>query len=192
MRDARYALLTDLARQVGAKKVFTGHHAEDQTETVLLALFRGTGPEGLAGMAPMRPLADGIELVRPLLGVSRDALATYCAARHLPYALDPTNADLRYRRNAVRAALSDLRPEFPHLDEAVARCALILREEVEGSARAGVRKRLRAALKDLDLARDVPFERLDAAARAIEQARPGSHHLGPGIDIELRRRRPVR
>jgi tRNA(Ile)-lysidine synthase len=126
LRDARYTALTTLASDVGAGEVLTAHTAEDQTETVLLALFRGTGLAGLAGMPERRPLAPGIELVRPLLRVSRRELAIELRTGGLPYVLDPTNDDVRYRRNALRRRLTGLRADFPHLDRAVARCAAIV------------------------------------------------------------------
>lgn len=163
LRDARYAALTEVARQEGARVVVTAHTAEDQTETVLLALFRGAGLDGLAGIAPRRPLTDGIELVRPLLRFTHAELATELRASGLPYALDPTNAELRYRRNALRASLVALREEFPHLDRSVARCAEIVREELEGTARAGDRRALRERLRAEGLLRDVSFAAIEDA-----------------------------
>jgi tRNA(Ile)-lysidine synthase len=185
LRDERYAALVAMARAVRAARIFTAHHVRDQAETVLLALFRGTGPAGIAGMPPVRTLAEGIVLERPLLGVEPADLAAYRAARHLPYALDPSNADLGYRRNAVRAALDDLRSAFPHLDAAVARCASIAREERAGQPRAAVRAELRAALEASIGARDIPFERLDAAARALERGRRGRHFLRRGVELHI-------
>ncbi|MEA2689353.1 MAG: tRNA(Ile)-lysidine synthase [Candidatus Eremiobacteraeota bacterium] len=169
LRDARYAALAQLARDAGAQLVATAHTAEDQTETVLLALFRGTGLAGLAGMPPRRPLGDGVELVRPLLRVTHAQLATELRRSGLPYALDPTNAQQRYRRNALRAPLDALRAEFPHLDRAVARCAAIVRDEIEGTDRAHARRALREQLREGDLLRDVPFERIEAALDASER-----------------------
>jgi tRNA(Ile)-lysidine synthase len=131
LRDARYEALARLAREAGAHAVATAHTAEDQTETVLLALFRGTGLAGLAGMPPRRPLAEGVELVRPLLRITHAQLATELRRSGLPYAIDPTNAQARYRRNALRGPLDAMRAEFPHLDRAVARCAQIVRAEIE-------------------------------------------------------------
>ena len=162
LREARYTALARLAADVGAGAVATAHTAEDQTETVLLALFRGTGPTGLAGMPVRRPLAEGVELVRPLLRVTRAELATELRRSGLPYALDPTNAESRYRRNALRGPLAALRVEFPSLDRAVARCAAIVRDELEGTARATARRRLRAYLRAGGGLRDVPFERIEA------------------------------
>ncbi|SRR5579885_591778 len=133
LRDARYAALAELAQRENAPLVVTAHTAEDQTETVLLALFRGTGLAGLAGMPVRRALADGVELVRPLLRVTHAELATELRRSGLPYAIDPTNAELRYRRNALRPPLDALRAEFPHLDRAVARCAGIVAEHLRGT-----------------------------------------------------------
>ncbi|HVA29135.1 MAG TPA: tRNA lysidine(34) synthetase TilS, partial [Candidatus Baltobacteraceae bacterium] len=119
LRDARYEALAHLALDRGASAIATAHHREDQSETVLLALFRGAGIEGLAGMRPRRPLAPGLDLVRPLLHVGAHELRGYAHAHALPYAVDPTNADAELRRNAVREALAALRPRFPGLDAAV-------------------------------------------------------------------------
>jgi tRNA(Ile)-lysidine synthase len=184
LRDERYAALARLARAAGARRIFTAHHAADQTETVLLALFRGAGPAGLAGMQTVRELEPGLELVRPLLEVEPAALHAYCAALHLPVAIDPTNAEIHYRRNSLRATLDSLRGEFPHLDAAVARCARIVREERAETSTALVRERLRAELVALEGdARDVTFERLDSAARALERGRRGRHFLRRGVEM---------
>jgi tRNA(Ile)-lysidine synthetase-like protein len=185
LREERYAALVGMARDLNAARIFTAHHVRDQAETVLLALFRGTGPAGLAGMPPVRTLAEGIVLQRPLLGVEPADLAAYRAARHLPYALDPSNADLGYRRNAVRAALEDLRSAFPHLDAAVARCASIARNERAGEPRAAARAELRAALEASVGTRDISFERLDAAARALERGDRGRHFLRRGVELHI-------
>ncbi len=184
LRDERYAALATMAREAGARRIATAHHARDQAETVLLALLRGTGPDGLAGMPATRELATDLQLVRPLLDIEPETLAAYCAARRLPYAIDPTNADLGFRRNALRAALVPLREAFPHLDAAVARCAAILREERAGEPRARLRTELRAALGASGLGtRDVSFARLDAAARALERGSAGRHFLRRGVEV---------
>lgn len=104
-RMARYEALEALARERGYNKVVTAHHADDQVETVLLHLLRGTGLDGLRGMPERRPLspAPGApELVRPLLGVWRHELEAYCREHGLEPRHDWTNADLRYRRNRLR------------------------------------------------------------------------------------------
>jgi tRNA(Ile)-lysidine synthase len=185
LREGRYRCLERLAARAGAGRIATAHHAQDQTETVLLALFRGTGPAGLAGMRAQRPLGERTTLVRPLLEVERAALTELCIAEHLPYALDPTNADRRYARNALRAALAELRLRFPHLDSAVARCARIVREELSATNRAVLRARLREELAAGPGLRDVSFERLEAAAAALEAGRPGRHFIKPGVTIDV-------
>jgi len=184
LREERYAALARAAAAVGARRVFTGHHARDQAETVLLALLRGCGPAGLGGMTRLRPLAGGIALARPLLGVEPGELRAYCGARHLPFALDPSNADPGYRRNAVRAALASLRESFPHLDAAIARCAAIAAEEAAEGPRAAARAAVRSALTASGAGtQDISFERLDAAARALERGRPGRHFLRRGVEL---------
>ncbi|HEY0615760.1 MAG TPA: tRNA lysidine(34) synthetase TilS [Candidatus Elarobacter sp.] len=172
LRDARYYELAALARAADASLVATAHTAEDQTETVLLALFRGTGLDGLAGMPPRRRLAEGIDLVRPLLRATHAELATELHRASLPYAIDPTNASPRYRRNALRGPLDALRVEFPQLDRAVARCAEIARGELEGTDRARARRTLRDRLRAEDLLRDMPFEKIEAALDAAERGTP--------------------
>jgi tRNA(Ile)-lysidine synthase len=166
LRQARYAALEQLARGAGASVVVTAHTAEDQTETILLSLFRGTGVDGLAGMAPRRALAPGIDLVRPLLRVTRAELATELRHSGLPYAIDPSNADRRYRRNALRVHLAALRGDFPALDRAVARFGEILRDELDGTPRAGARRELRAHLHALGVSRDLSFAAIEAALDA--------------------------
>jgi tRNA(Ile)-lysidine synthase len=171
LRAARYAALAAVARASGAAAIVTAHCAEDQTETVLLALFRGSGLDGLAGMAPRRECAGGIELVRPFLRFTHAELYAELRRVGLPYALDPTNDELRYRRNALRARLDDLRADFPGLDASVSRCAEIVRAERSGDPRARARAALRDRLRDRDLLRDIPFERIEAVLDAAPGAR---------------------
>lgn len=173
LRNARYAALETLARAAGARSIVTAHTAEDQAETVLLALFRGSGLDGLAGMTPRRPLASGIDLVRPLLRVTHAELATELRRSGLPYAIDPTNADPRYRRNALRAPLAELRAAFPHLDRAVARCAAIMRDELEATPRAAGRRALRERLRSEGGLRDITFADIEAALDAADDLPAG-------------------
>ena len=146
---------------------------------MLLALLRGTGPDGMVGMRPRRPLTERVELVRPLLRVDPADLLAYCRSESLPYARDASNADPAYRRNALRAALETLRDDFPHLDEAVARCAEILRDERDGSERGQMRAGLRSLLADRGANRDVTLERVDAAVRLLERGTAGPRLARP-------------
>lgn len=185
LRKGRYRMLGELASACGATAVATGHTAQDQTETVLLALFRGTGLEGLGGMPERRALLPRLTLVRPLLHVERSSLRRYCHRRMLPYALDPGNADLNVRRNAVRAALEALRVVLPELDRAVARAADIVRREAAGSRRADLRRRVREALREADSLGDVSFGHVEAAVEAIETSRSGRFFMRSGLELQV-------
>ncbi|WP_319461582.1 tRNA lysidine(34) synthetase TilS [Micromonospora sp. RTP1Z1] len=101
-REARYQALVAIARRRAAAAVLLGHTRDDQAETVLLALARGAGPRGVAGMPERREL-DGVPLLRPLLGVGRDDTRKACAALGLTPWEDPHNADPAYARARVRS-----------------------------------------------------------------------------------------
>jgi tRNA(Ile)-lysidine synthase len=114
-RDARYEALGAAARAYDASAVLLGHTRDDQAETVLLAVVRGAGPRGLAGMPVRRPYR-GVEFVRPLLSVSREQTQAACRADELPVWHDPHNVDPAYRRTHARALLGAL---VGHLGPAV-------------------------------------------------------------------------
>ncbi|RIV31613.1 tRNA lysidine(34) synthetase TilS [Micromonospora radicis] len=101
-REARYQALVEIAVRHRAAALLTGHTRDDQAETVLLALARGAGPRGLAGMPPRRDLA-GVPLVRPLLEIDREQTRAACAALGLTPWEDPHNRDPAYARSRVRA-----------------------------------------------------------------------------------------
>jgi tRNA(Ile)-lysidine synthase len=185
LREARYEALASIARDRGANAVATAHHQEDQSETVMLALLRGTGPDGIGGMRPRRELIDGVDLVRPLLRIAADDLRYYCHVHALPYAVDPTNADAGQRRNAIREALEALRPLFPGLDAAVARTAELVGEELGRTGRAEMRRRVRDALDAEESLRDVDFEHVEAAVRALEAGSSGRFHMKAGVELEI-------
>jgi len=109
-RDARYEFFLDVARRYGARYVVTAHTLDDQAETVLLRILRGTGLAGLAGIPRVRPLADGsLGLVRPLLAMRRGEVLDYLAALGQEYRTDSSNAEPDYTRNRVR---NDLLPQL--------------------------------------------------------------------------------
>jgi tRNA(Ile)-lysidine synthase len=112
-RLARYDFLTCTAEQVGARWVVTGHNRDDQVETILHRLIRGTGLAGLAGMQTARPLSPTVTLVRPWLEVSRAQIVDYLSAIEQDYRVDATNAEVRFTRNRLRHRLLPLiRSEF--------------------------------------------------------------------------------
>jgi tRNA(Ile)-lysidine synthase len=100
-RAARYALLAECARKIGASAVVVAHHADDQAETVLFRLTRGSGVAGLAGMS-RESRRDGVTLLRPLLDLRKSALVDICAAAGHAYFIDPSNADAAYARARLR------------------------------------------------------------------------------------------
>ena len=106
-REERYRLLADLARKVKASHVVTGHTLDDQAETVVMRLMRGTGVGGLAGMRP-ELTREGITLARPLLGLPKARLIATCEAEDWPYLEDPSNADPRFARARLRGHLMPL------------------------------------------------------------------------------------
>jgi tRNA(Ile)-lysidine synthase len=107
-REARYEWLAGMARARGAAWVATGHSADDQAETVLHRLLRGTGLQGLAAILPRRPVAEGIELVRPLLTTRRGAILAYLREQRQGSCHDSSNEERRYTRNRIRLDLLPL------------------------------------------------------------------------------------
>lgn len=126
-RRARYDAFSALAqagRAAGAiKSVALGHHADDQAETLLLALSRGAGLPGLSAM-PRQAQRGGVMLHRPLLAVPGSDIRAWLLARGLPWIDDPTNADTRFTRNRIRAdVLPALERAFPQFRTTFARSA---------------------------------------------------------------------
>ena len=132
-RSARYEALTREAIALGASAVLTGHTLDDQAETVLLGLARGSGAASLQGMAPVSGLGERVVLVRPLLGVKRAVTLAACAAQGLDPWTDPHNSDPAYARVRVRReVLPVLETQLgPGIAEALARTAEQLREDAE-------------------------------------------------------------
>ncbi len=110
-RSRRYGWLAELAVETGAGWIATGHHADDQAETVLHRLLRGTGLQGLRGIAPIRR-GGPVPVVRPLLCVPRSDLVAYLAACGQSYRTDSSNADPRFTRNRIRHELLPLLKSF--------------------------------------------------------------------------------
>ncbi len=114
-RNARYRLLAEEAARAGYEYILTAHTLDDQAETVLFRLARGSGLTGLAGMAHAAPIPVGsdaaIFLLRPLLGVSKARLIATLRAAGIPHSEDPTNRDPRFTRTRLRALLPELARE---------------------------------------------------------------------------------
>ena len=104
-RKLRIETLLDIAKANDCKYIATAHHKNDNAETILQRLVRGTGFRGLGGIWPVRIFTDDIRLVRPLLCLSRDEIIEYLQERNLKWRQDHTNADCTYRRNFIRHRL---------------------------------------------------------------------------------------
>lgn len=109
-RTARYALLGAHARELGARAIVTAHHLDDQAETALFRLLRGSGVGGLRAMAASVDL-NGVALLRPLLVVAKHALVAYCERQGLAFVRDPANEDPRYARTRMRKLAAGLAAE---------------------------------------------------------------------------------
>lgn len=141
-RQMRYAFLEGCRRETGARWIATAHNADDNAETVLLHLLRGTGLTGLGGIPPRRD-----RILRPLLGCTREEIAAYCAREGIPHREDESNRDTRYTRNFLRhEILPRLRARNPNLTAALCRTAESLRQDeayLEAQAQAAAQALLR-------------------------------------------------
>src|SRR5690606_7566446 len=127
-RAARYAALERIANEAACELVACAHHADDQVETLLIALGRGAGPRGLAAMATGQRPEPG-SLHRPLLGLPRAVLEAHARARRLEFVEDPSNRDCRFTRNALRhRALPALEAAMPGFRVGAARAIAHLAE----------------------------------------------------------------
>lgn len=124
-RILRYAFLEDVARQAGATSIATAHNTDDNAETLLLHLVRGSGLQGLTGIPPRRG-----NLIRPLLTTSRAEILSYLEAHGLPHVEDSTNADTIYARNNLRHQVLPLLRELnPQLNDTLGRTVAYLRAD---------------------------------------------------------------
>jgi len=141
-RRARYRLIAARARALGLQAVFLGHTLDDQAETVLMRLARGSGVDGLAGMAEAAE-RGGMVWLRPFLGVRREALRAFLRERGVGWCEDPSNEDARFQRVRARQALALLAPlgiDAPGLAATAGRMR---------RARAALEAQTEAALADL-------------------------------------------
>lgn len=173
-RRLRYEFLTRVAGEVGATAIATGHTLDDQAETVLLRLLRGSGLDGLAGIPPVRQ-SDGIRIVRPLLELSRTEILAYLNAIGARWREDSTNWDREILRNHIRLVLLPALEGYnPDVRRTLARVAALLRDEaqvVQSLAVPEIAKTLSGNAPRVRVAR-TPFARLPAALqrRALREA----------------------
>lgn len=101
-RAKRYEFLGRIALERGANRIALAHHADDQAETVLMRILRGTGPSGLRGIPVHRMEKNGAELIRPLLRITKADIERYCEERGLDFVTDSSNLKTDYHRNQIR------------------------------------------------------------------------------------------
>ncbi|AUC59945.1 tRNA(Ile)-lysidine synthase [Cyanobacterium sp. HL-69] len=132
-RTWRYQVLTDVAMNHGFDYVVTAHTKSDRTETFLYNLIRGSGSDGLTSLYWKRKLTDEVELVRPLLGFSRQDTGNFCQKYNLPIWEDSYNQNKKFARNRIRLDLIPyLQKEFnPQVENHIAQTAEILRADRE-------------------------------------------------------------
>jgi len=162
-REARYALLFEEARRRGARAVLTAHHADDQAETILFRLARGSGISGLSGMAAVTK-SHGAAIVRPLLGTPKAALVAYCRRHGLASIDDPSNLDDKF----ARARLRKLMP-------------LLAAEGLDAAALSRLGRRMRRADDALQSQTNTLLEHLGDGP-----AYPGAALLGAPAEIAMR------
>ena len=142
-RRLRYALFEDVRRDVDADYVLTAHTADDQAETVLMRLIRGSGVDGLVGIAPVRNAVR-----RPLLSCTRADIEAYCVENAVPFVEDETNADVTFTRNRIRHEILPLLREVnPSVDKALVRLSGHAAED-SGYLRDQARELLSTALRE--------------------------------------------
>lgn len=133
-RELRYRFFMEVATREGTGKIALAHHADDQAETVLLHLLRGSGTAGLGGMRIARR-EKNVELVRPFLRMNKTELVSYCAERGYAYRTDSSNEKTKYRRNEIRLnVLPVLTEMYPQVVPALNRLAEVSRAEEEWMA----------------------------------------------------------
>ncbi len=125
-RMVRYQTMEKVASELGAERMAVGHNMDDQAETVLLNLFRGSGKDGLRGMPPARG-----QFIRPLLSTGREDIDLFLSDLKLPFIVDSTNRDLSFSRNRIRHQFIPLIAENfnPKIREALFRLTMNIQEE---------------------------------------------------------------
>lgn len=188
-RTARYRLMADHCAAHGIDWLATAHHRDDQAETLLLRLARGSGSGGLAGIRARRRLLPGVDLLRPLLGATKADLATIVAAAGWTAVDDPSNRAPRFDRTQARAALA----ATPWLDPARLAASAAHLAEVETAlgwtADAAWRGRVVEAADGITIdAAGLPRELARRLLhRAVVALAPAANPRGPAIDRLLDR-----
>lgn len=131
-RSWRYQALIKIAEEQGYSTIVTGHTKSDRAETLLYNLIRGAGANGLQALTWKRSLTDTIQLVRPMLEITRAETGQFCKEFQIPVWEDAYNSDLKYARNRIRQELLPYLHQFnPNVETAIAQTAELLRADVD-------------------------------------------------------------
>ena len=135
-REHRYNQLTALADNIDADAILTAHHADDQVETILFRMLRGTGADGLAGIHKKMLYHNHQQkkaiVARPLLDIARDKIATYAKENNLVYFDDPSNENNKFHRNLIRNEIIPVLEEhFPHLKNSLFKLGLVIEGDLQ-------------------------------------------------------------
>ena len=207
-RNERYKFLAKLATQNKATLVVTAHTMNDQAETVLMNLIRGSGPDGLGGIPKTRPIEVGsrARLVRPLLGWARRYdTEDLCCERNVKFRLDAMNDDPRFTRVRIRKNVIPLLAEInPNIVETLARTADVFQPNDNGKIAVGERSIKLAELRDLSTnelylhlrewlrenrgsTRGLQLKHIEAVARLVNSPKSGRIVELPGGDSVVKR-----
>ena len=133
-RELRYTWFAEQAQTLKAEAICVAHHKDDQAETLLLNLIRGTGMRGLAAMHPDRTI-NGLRILRPLLDITKQEILDYLASRHQEYVTDSTNLERDALRNRIRLdVIPMLRELNPNITDCLARTAYNVRMELDADS----------------------------------------------------------
>ena len=133
-RELRYAWFAERACQLDAEAICVAHHMDDQAETLLMNLIRGTGLQGLSAMSPDRTV-NGLRIIRPLLNINKEEILEYLHSKQQDYVTDSTNLERDAMRNRIRLDLMPmLRQLNPNVTECLARTADNVRMELDKSS----------------------------------------------------------
>lgn len=191
-RAARYAWLVEIARTRGACAVVVGHTRDDQAETILHRIVRGTGPSGLTGMAWRRPLTAEISLIRPLLSYSHNKLCTYLASLNQSWREDATNLNQVHTRARLRHdLLPKLAAEYnPNVAQALVRLGKLMDDQRRGFETLAADFEHQATVESSALVIDLDLSTLREIPHAfvLEVVRRAWRHAGwPERDMDARR-----
>ena len=129
-RQVRYQWLNEIAQSEGYDYISVAHHKDDQAESILAHIIRGSGLNGLTGMSVVQS-EYAIPVVRPLLDVTKENLLAYIGTKHISYCVDSTNEDVRYQRNRIRhRIIPELEAVNPAVVEAIVRLGSSVNEDV--------------------------------------------------------------